>query len=67
MVLCDTNGYKMYMKKATANLHIRLPAKLKREAEEVIAALGLDASSAIRLFYTQVALYQTLPFPLPAL
>ncbi len=55
------------MKKASANLHIRLPAKLKKEAEKVLSALGLDTSSAIRLFYAQVALNQTLPFPLPAL
>ena len=55
------------MTKSTANLHIRLPAKLKREAEKVLVALGLDTSSAIRLFYTQVALNQTLPFPLPVL
>ena len=57
----------MYMKKDTANLHIRLPAKLKREAEKVLFALGLDTSSAIRLFYAQIALGQTLPFSLPAL
>ncbi len=55
------------MKKSTANLHIRLPAKLKREAEQVLSDLGLDTSSAIRLFYTQIALNQTLPFSLPAL
>lgn len=55
------------MTKSSANLHIRLPAKLKREAEKVLSALGLDTSSAIRLFYTQVALNQTLPFALPAL
>ncbi|MBI1812692.1 type II toxin-antitoxin system RelB/DinJ family antitoxin [Candidatus Peregrinibacteria bacterium] len=53
------------MKKAAANLHIRLPAKLKREAEKVIQALGLDTSSAIRLFYTQITLQGTLPFELP--
>lgn len=57
----------MYMKKSTANLHIRLPSKLKREAEKVLSALGLDTSSAIRLFYAQVAFSQTLPFSLPAL
>jgi addiction module RelB/DinJ family antitoxin len=54
-------------KKATANVHIRIPAALKREAEKVINALGLDISSAIRLFFTQLALQQTLPFPLPTL
>lgn len=55
------------MKNDTANLHIRLPAKLKREAEKILSALGLDTSSAIRLFYAQIALSQTLPFTLPAL
>ena len=55
------------MKKASANLHIRLPAKLKHEAEQVLSDLGLDTSSAIRLFYTQIALNQTLPFSLPSL
>jgi DNA-damage-inducible protein J len=55
------------MKKTSANLHIRLPLKLKREAEAVLSALGLDTSSAIRLFYAQIALNQTLPFTLPAL
>ncbi|MEI8229586.1 MAG: type II toxin-antitoxin system RelB/DinJ family antitoxin [Candidatus Peregrinibacteria bacterium] len=54
-------------KKSDANLHIRLPAKLKRGAEKVLEALGLDSSSAIRLFYTQLTLQQTLPFPLPKL
>ncbi|HLD71031.1 MAG TPA: type II toxin-antitoxin system RelB/DinJ family antitoxin [Candidatus Peribacteraceae bacterium] len=52
-------------KKATANLHIRLPAKLKRDAENVLRALGLDTSGAIRLFYMQITLQQTLPFALP--
>ena len=52
-------------KKATANLHIRLPAKLKRDAEKVLRTLGLDTSGAIRLFYVQIALQQTLPFSLP--
>ena len=53
------------MKKSDANVHIRLPAKLKREAEKVIEALGLDTSSAIRLFFTQIALQGTIPFALP--
>src|SRR2546429_361667 len=67
IAICNINGYHVYMKKPTVNLHIRLPAKLKQEAEKVLFALGLDTSSAIRLFYTQVALKQTLPFSLPVL
>lgn len=62
----NTNSYNVNtMKKATANLHIRLPAKLKREAEKVIDALGLDTSAAIRLFFTQITLQGTIPFALP--
>ncbi len=53
------------MKKATANLHVRLPAKLKRDAESILNALGLDTSGAIRLFFVQITLQNTLPFPLP--
>ena len=52
-------------KKATANLHVRLPAKLKRDAERVIETLGLDTSGAVRLFFVQIALQGTLPFSLP--
>ncbi len=52
-------------KKASANLHIRLPANLKREAEKIIDAMGLDTSSAIRLFFTQITLQGTIPFALP--
>lgn len=52
-------------KKPTAHLHIRLPAKLKRDAESVLNALGLDTSGAIRLFYMQITLQGTLPFSLP--
>ena len=54
-------------KQASSNLHIRIPAKLMREAKQVIEALGLDTSSAIRLFFMQLAIQQTLPFPLPKL
>ncbi|MDD5054915.1 MAG: type II toxin-antitoxin system RelB/DinJ family antitoxin [Candidatus Peribacteraceae bacterium] len=54
-------------KQASSNLHIRIPAKLMREAKQVIEALGLDTSSAIRLFFMQLAIQQTLPFSLPKL
>lgn len=39
-----------------------MDSKLKAEAEGVLEALGLNASEAIRLFYTQVALRKGLPF-----
>lgn len=58
--------YNVHMSsKTTTSLHVRLPRTLKQNAEKVFKGLGLDASSAIRLFYTQSTLQQTLPFPLP--
>lgn len=55
----------MAKKAATGNIHIRIPAKLKKEAEYIINALGLDTSSAIRLFYAQIVLQQSIPFTMP--
>jgi DNA-damage-inducible protein J len=40
----------------------QIDAKLKAEAESVFAALGLNASSAIRLFYEQVVRRRGLAF-----
>jgi DNA-damage-inducible protein J len=46
----------------TETIRARVEAKLKADAEAVLDQLGLTASEAIRLFYTQVALRQGLPF-----
>jgi DNA-damage-inducible protein J len=43
-------------------IRARVEPELKREAEEVLKALGLNASEAITLFYRQVALRRRLPF-----
>jgi DNA-damage-inducible protein J len=43
-------------------IRARVEPELKREAEEVLKALGLSASEAITLFYRQVALRRGLPF-----
>jgi DNA-damage-inducible protein J len=43
-------------------IRARVEPELKREAEEVLKALGLNASEAITLFYRQVALRRGLPF-----
>ena len=37
-------------------------AKLKAQAEGILEKLGLDASTAIRLFYKQVVAQKQLPF-----
>lgn len=44
-----------------STLHIRIPAKLKRAAQSVIEANGMDVSSAVRLFFTHIALRETIP------
>jgi DNA-damage-inducible protein J len=43
-------------------IRVRVEPELKREAEAVLKALGLNASEAITLFYRQVALRRGLPF-----
>ena len=43
-------------------IRARVNARLKARAEGVLDKLGLTASEAIRLFYTQVALRKGLPF-----
>jgi DNA-damage-inducible protein J len=43
-------------------IRARVEPELKREAEAVLKALGLNASEAITLFYRQVALRRGLPF-----
>ena len=40
----------------------RVEPALKEEAETVFSQLGLSATQAIRLFYTQVTLQHGLPF-----
>jgi DNA-damage-inducible protein J len=46
----------------TETIRARVDGKLKARAEAVLAKLGLNASEAIRLFYSQVAMRQGLPF-----
>ena len=43
------------------DIHIRLPRKLKRAAQKIIEANGLDMSSAIKLFFTNIAIQKTIP------
>jgi DNA-damage-inducible protein J len=47
----------------TDMVRVRIDPTLKDEAETILARLGLNASDAIRLFYTQITLAEGLPFP----
>lgn len=51
-----------YMKKTTT-IHIRLSQKLKRTAEKIAEANGLDLSSCIRMFLTHMNVRGSLPLP----
>src|SRR3989338_4616335 len=45
-------------------LQIRIDEKTKREAKRVLDILGLDMSSAIKLYLRQISRTQGIPFPL---
>ena len=46
----------------SANLYARIEPSIKEQAESILAALGIPASSAITMFYRQIILNQGLPF-----
>jgi DNA-damage-inducible protein J len=48
----------------TATVNTRIDAELKARAEGVLRALRLTPTTAVRLFYTQIALRGGLPFDL---
>jgi len=45
-----------------ANINIRIDQKLKKAANEVFANVGLDMSSAVKLFLTQTVITKKIPF-----
>jgi len=47
----------------SAVVHARIEPETKREAEGVLAKLGITPTEAIRVFYRQISLRQGLPFP----
>jgi DNA-damage-inducible protein J len=46
----------------SATVRARIEPKLKRDAEDLFARLGLSTTQAISLFYRQVTLHKGLPF-----
>ncbi len=43
-------------------MHVRVPPSMKRQAEAIFSKIGLSATEATRLFYSQVILQEGLPF-----
>ncbi len=54
------------MPDSTAKLQIRMDRSLKEAADAVFAEIGLDATTAVRLFFTKVAQTRSIPFRLKA-
>jgi len=46
----------------TAAVHSRINPDIKKRAEAILTQLGLSPTEAIRMFYTQIALRNGLPF-----
>jgi len=46
----------------SAMIRARIDPKLKTQAEHIIKSLGLNASSVISLFYSQIKFQQGIPF-----
>ncbi len=48
---------------ASTTIQIRVDTKLKREAQRVYKSIGMDTSSALKLFLQQSVNTQSLPLP----
>lgn len=48
----------------TSMVHVRVDEKIKSEATETLASMGLSVSDAVRVFLTRVVVEKQLPFPL---
>jgi len=48
----------------TALIQVRVDAELKKEAEALLNDLGLDASTAVRVFFKQMIAQKGIPFPI---
>jgi len=46
----------------TAAVHSRIEPEIKEKAENILLRLGVSPTEAIRMFYTQIALRNGLPF-----
>ena len=52
------------LKKDMSTIQIRIDNKTKAAAKKVLDKLGLDMTSAIRLYLKQISQHKAIPFPL---
>ncbi len=50
----------------SVKLQVRMERSLKEEVEEIFAEMGLDTTTAVRMFFTKVARTRSIPFLLKA-
>jgi len=48
--------------KAQSNIQVRIDPKTKKQAQKTLNYLGLDMSSAVKLFLRSVVITQSIPF-----
>jgi DNA-damage-inducible protein J len=48
----------------TTSLALRLDTELKEQASSIVEALGMDLTTAIRLYLTQLVFRRGIPFPI---
>ena len=52
------------MAERSSMLHVRMDSELKRNATEALAAMGLSASTAVRLLFHRIAVDRAFPLEL---
>jgi DNA-damage-inducible protein J len=60
LTLCTQMMYHSHM----ATLHVRLDGKRKKQAQKILAELGMDLSQAVRLFIHQICITDGVPLQL---
>ncbi|MBR6458666.1 MAG: type II toxin-antitoxin system RelB/DinJ family antitoxin [Actinomycetaceae bacterium] len=50
------------MGQKSATLYARIEPDVKKQAEDILYALGIPASNAITMFYKQIILHRGIPF-----
>ena len=50
------------LNKSTSVLTVKLDSELKKNAESILALLGVNASQAVKMFYTQILFSKGIPF-----
>lgn len=63
---CDTLrvGQIFLTQKSMPTINIRTDARLKKAATKILEGMGLDMSSAVKLFLNQVVITKKIPFPI---